>query len=192
MRRWRYIKLQTASCCLVRASAEDIAFAKAPRWDSVPRGLIKTSRVVPANHDCLQRHCTSRAHWVFSRRRWYETCMDDHRSCPDSSCVTYTRQGTRKRCDPKANTNRVSPAARAPATLCTVSGAGYRRVPEQSREQCLRICAYRGCDSRGGASRDRDDELPTRSEEFERQCAIRDAEPSESPVMCEREGREKG
>jgi len=44
--------------------------------------------------------------------------MDNHRSCPDSSHIAYMRQGTRKRCDPKANTNRVSPTARAPATLC--------------------------------------------------------------------------
>ena len=43
------------------------------------------------------------------------------------------------------------PPARAPATLCTVSDAGYRHVPVQSREQRLRICAYRRCDGRGGA-----------------------------------------
>ena len=44
--------------------------------------------------------------------------MDNHRSCPDSSHIAYTRQGMRKRCDLKANTNRVSPTAWAPATLC--------------------------------------------------------------------------
>ena len=44
--------------------------------------------------------------------------MDDYCSCPDSSHIAYTRQGTRKRCDLKANTNRVSPTAWAPAMLC--------------------------------------------------------------------------
>jgi len=34
--------------------------------------------------------------------------MGNHCSCPDSSRIAYTRQGTRKRCNPKANTNRVS------------------------------------------------------------------------------------
>ena len=32
----------------------------------------------------------------------------DHRSCPDSTCATYTRRDTRRGCDPKVNTNRVS------------------------------------------------------------------------------------
>jgi len=103
-----------------------------------------------------------------------------------------TQAGHEEEVQPKGQHEQGVPPARAPAMLCTVSGAGYRRVPEQSCKQCLRICAYRGCNGRGGASRDRDDKLPTRSEEFERRCAIRDAEPSESPVMCEREGREKG
>ena len=35
--------------------------------------------------------------------------MDNHRSCPDSSRVAYTREGTWRRRDPKANANRVSP-----------------------------------------------------------------------------------
>ena len=68
----------------------------------------KTLRVVPAHYDCLWRRCTSWAHWVFSRRRWYDTCMDNHHSCPDSSRVAYTRQDGERR-NLKANTNRVSP-----------------------------------------------------------------------------------
>ena len=55
MRRWQYIKPQTASCCLMRASTEDNAFAKASRWDSEAPGLMKTVWVIPANYNRLQR-----------------------------------------------------------------------------------------------------------------------------------------
>jgi hypothetical protein len=53
-------------------------------------------------------------------------------------------------------TYKVFTPAWAPATLCTMpkaSGVGYRHIPARSPQCCLHICAYRGSDGRGDASR---------------------------------------
>ena len=106
MRRWRYIKPQTASCCLVRASAEDVALVKALRRDMSTHGCNPCG--FPANDDRLQglftNGSTESFHegdgMIFAGVATFALALTP-------SEFAYTRQNT-WRCDPKINTDRVS------------------------------------------------------------------------------------